>query len=46
VKIGWLSVSLWARTGYGRMSKEIVQRLIERYSVICFGHEADPSKGA
>jgi len=41
MRIGWLSVSPVARTGYGRMTREIVSRLLDKYEVICLGHESD-----
>ena len=41
MRIGWLSVSMWAKTGYGRETREIVSRLIDEHEVICMGHEAD-----
>ena len=42
MKFGWASVSLWAKTGYGRISREVLERLIEKgYDVIAMGHESD-----
>jgi glycosyltransferase involved in cell wall biosynthesis len=41
MKIAWLSVSPYAKTGYGRMTREIVSRLLEKYEVMCIGHESD-----
>jgi glycosyltransferase involved in cell wall biosynthesis len=41
MKIGWVSVSPWARTGYGRATRDIVTRLSEEHEIICIGHEAD-----
>jgi len=41
MKIAWVSVSPFAKTGYGRMTREIVSRLYEKYDVICVAHEAD-----
>jgi len=41
MNIGWLGVSLWAATGYGRMSRYIVKSLLERHKVVSIGHEAD-----
>jgi len=41
VKIGWVSVSPWAKTGYGRVTRDVVSRLLEKHEVTCIGHESD-----
>ncbi len=42
MKLGWVSVGINARTGYGRMSREICERLVERYDDLLYlGNEAD-----
>ena len=41
MKIFWLSVSPVAATGYGRITREVVSRLLDRHEVICLAHEAD-----
>jgi len=41
MRILWVSVSPFAMTGYGRITREVVSRLLDKYEVICCGHEAD-----
>jgi len=41
MKVCWLSVSPVAATGYGRETREIVSRLIDKYDITCVAHEAD-----
>ncbi len=41
MKIGWVSVSPWAKTGYGRITRDVVSRLLEKHDVMCLGHETD-----
>jgi glycosyltransferase involved in cell wall biosynthesis len=35
MRIGWVSVSPYANTGYGRMTREIVSRLLDKHDVVC-----------
>ena len=45
MKLGWVSVGIYAKTGYGRMSREICERLVDwsdRYNDLLYlGNEAD-----
>jgi len=41
LRIGWLGVSLWAQTGYGRISRHIARAILEGHEVVSIGHEAD-----
>jgi len=41
MRILWVSVSPAAATGYGRETREIVQRLLDRHEIIICGHVAD-----
>ena len=41
MRIAWVSVSPFAQTGYGRMTREICARLLRRHEVINIGHESD-----
>ncbi len=41
MRIFWVSVSPDAATGYGRVTREVVSRLLDRHEVICIGHSAD-----
>ena len=41
MKIGWVSATPIATTGYGRQTKEACSRLIERHDVVCVGTFGD-----
>jgi len=37
MRIGWVSAPAYARTGYGRITNEILSRLVEKYEVVNIG---------
>jgi len=37
MRIGWVSAPAYARTGYGRITDEILSRLVEKYEVVNIG---------
>lgn len=39
MRLAWLSVAIHAKTGYGRMSSEIVSRLMENHEVVSMANE-------
>ena len=39
MKLAFVGVSIYANTGYGRMTREITSRLIEKYDVLAIGQE-------
>lgn len=41
VRIGFVGVSAYASTGYGRMTREICYRLLEKHEVFNIGQESD-----
>jgi len=41
MKIGWLSASPGASTGYGTETAEVVDRLMERHEVVCIAQVSD-----
>jgi len=41
MRIGWVSASPHAATGYGTQTREIVSRLKEKYDVVCIGQVGD-----
>jgi len=41
LRVGWVSVSPVAKTGYGNVTREVVARLLDRYEVTCIAHESD-----
>jgi len=41
MKIGWLSASPAATTGYGSQTLEVCSRLMERHNVVCIGQTGD-----
>lgn len=41
LKIGWLGTSVSASTGYGKISAQIIERLLDRYEVVSLAHLSD-----
>ena len=41
MRVGWVSVSPTAKTGYGRETGEICGGIIDRHEIVCIGHAAD-----
>lgn len=42
MKIGWVSASPSAQTGYGRQTYEVCSRLLKRHEVTCIGQVGEP----
>lgn len=42
LKVGWLSASPTAQTGYGKQTLEVCSRLLRRHEVTCIGQVGEP----